>query len=137
MEKIHVSVRAKPLSQDDEKTSPWRISGNSIAISNLSNFDFAEVYEARTKDIVEAAVRGFNGTVFAYGQTNSGKTYTMRGSKAEPGVIPLAVNDLFQIIQQFFIHTYRSKKSTYVHKACLDTIQARRAFGASVFRANS
>ncbi|XP_022638159.1 kinesin-like protein KIN-7O isoform X3 [Vigna radiata var. radiata] len=110
MEKIHVSVRAKPLSQDDAKTSPWRISGNSIAISNLSKFDFdqifcgscgtTEVYEARTKDLVEAAVRGFNGTVFAYGQTNSGKTYTMRGSKAEPGVIPLAVNDLFQIIQQ-------------------------------------
>lgn len=40
------------------------------------------------------------GTVFAYGQTNSGKTYTMRGTKAEPGVIPLAVHDLFQIIQQ-------------------------------------
>ncbi|XP_017405878.1 kinesin-like protein KIN-7O isoform X3 [Vigna angularis] len=110
MEKIHVSVRAKPLSQDDAKTSLWRISGNSIAIPNLSKFDFdqifsgscatAEVYEARTKDIVEAAVRGFNGTVFAYGQTNSGKTYTMRGSKAEPGVIPLSVNDLFRIIQQ-------------------------------------
>ncbi|XP_068471595.1 kinesin-like protein KIN-7O isoform X3 [Phaseolus vulgaris] len=110
MERIHVSVRAKPLSQDDAKTTPWRIFGNSIAIPNLSKFDFdqifsdssatAQVYEARTKDIVEAAVRGFNGTVFAYGQTNSGKTFTMRGSKAEPGVIPLAVNDLFRIIQQ-------------------------------------
>lgn len=40
MERIHVSVRAKPLSQDDAKTSLWRISGNSIAISNLSKFDF-------------------------------------------------------------------------------------------------
>ncbi|KAL2963336.1 hypothetical protein AAZX31_17G196000 [Glycine max] len=110
MERIHVSVRAKPLSQDEAKTSPWRISGNSISIPNLSKFEFdqifsencatAQVFEARTKDIVEAAVRGFNGTVFAYGQTNSGKTYTMRGTKAEPGVIPLAVHDLFQIIQQ-------------------------------------
>ncbi|KAL6012176.1 hypothetical protein ACLOJK_002654 [Asimina triloba] len=67
----------------------------------------AEVYEARTKDIVAATVRGFNGeesvcdcTVFAYGQTNSGKTHTMRGSATEPGVIPLAVHDLFQIIQE-------------------------------------
>ncbi|TKY58157.1 Centromere-associated protein E [Spatholobus suberectus] len=110
MERIHVSVRARPLSPDDSKTSPWRISSNSISIPNHSKFEFdqifsencetARVYEARTKDIVEAAVRGFNGTVFAYGQTNSGKTYTMRGSKAEPGVIPLAVHDLFQIIQQ-------------------------------------
>lgn len=40
------------------------------------------------------------GTVFAYGQTNSGKTYTMRGSEAEPGVIPLSVRDLFRTIQQ-------------------------------------
>lgn len=40
------------------------------------------------------------GTVFAYGQTNSGKTHTMRGSTAEPGVIPLAVRDLFHIIQE-------------------------------------
>ncbi|KAK7384741.1 hypothetical protein VNO78_30442 [Psophocarpus tetragonolobus] len=110
MEKIHVSVRAKPLSEEDEKASLWKISGNSISIPNHSIFEFdrifsencatAQVYEARTKDIVEAAVCGFNGTVFAYGQTNSGKTYTMRGSKSEPGVIPLAVRDLFQIIQQ-------------------------------------
>ncbi|KAK7346384.1 hypothetical protein VNO80_20902 [Phaseolus coccineus] len=40
MERIHVSVRAKPLSQDDAKRSPWRIFGNSIAIPNLSKFDF-------------------------------------------------------------------------------------------------
>jgi len=52
------------------------------------------------------------GTVFAYGQTNSGKTYTMRGSKAEPGVIPLAVNDLFRIIQQVttpYFHFFADK----------------------------
>lgn len=43
---------------------------------------------------------GMTGTVFAYGQTNSGKTYTMRGSANEPGIIPLAVHDLFRTIQQ-------------------------------------
>ena len=40
------------------------------------------------------------GTVFAYGQTNSGKTYTMRGSANEPGIIPLAVHDLFRCIEE-------------------------------------
>lgn len=44
----------------------------------------------------------WTGTVFAYGQTNSGKTYTMRGSVIEPGIIPLAVHDLFQTIQEVF-----------------------------------
>ncbi|PIA53947.1 hypothetical protein AQUCO_00900489v1 [Aquilegia coerulea] len=109
MERIFVTVRPKPLSSEDAKSSPWRISENSISIANqTSRFDFdrifkedcktIEVYEARTKDIVSAAVRGFNGTVFAYGQTNSGKTYTMRGSDVEPGVIRLAVCDLFDTI---------------------------------------
>ncbi|CAH8354351.1 unnamed protein product [Eruca vesicaria subsp. sativa] len=60
-----------------------------------------QVYEARTKQIVAAALHGFNGTVFAYGQTNSGKTHTMRGSPTEPGrshPTPLAVHDLFDTI---------------------------------------
>ncbi|KAL6289173.1 hypothetical protein ACE6H2_006683 [Prunus campanulata] len=79
MERIHVTVRARPLSAEDAKTSPWRISGNSIFIPNHSSkFEFDrifgedcktfEVYQSQTKDIVAAAVRGFNGTVFAYGQ---------------------------------------------------------------------
>ncbi|KAA8517248.1 hypothetical protein F0562_017500 [Nyssa sinensis] len=111
MERIHVSVRARPLSPEEAKSSPWRVSGNSISNPNHSSkFEFdrifgeecktVEVYEARTSEIVAAAVRGFNGTVFAYGQTNSGKTHTMRGSATEPGVIPLAVHDLFDIIQE-------------------------------------
>lgn len=44
MERIHVSVRAKPLSPDDAKTSPWRISGNSISIPNLSKFEFGTLF---------------------------------------------------------------------------------------------
>lgn len=103
MERIHVTVRARPLSLDDAKTSLWKISGNSIFIPNhSSNFQFgtlyflfifisislqfyfsnfklcfldqifnencktSEVYEARTKDIVAAAVRGFNGLNFFF-----------------------------------------------------------------------
>ncbi|XP_074276777.1 kinesin-like protein KIN-7O [Silene latifolia] len=111
MERIYVTVRARPLSSEDAKSTPWKISGNSISFANTSSkFDFdrvfredcktQEVYESRTKEIVTAAVRGFNGTVFAYGQTNSGKTHTMRGSSGEPGVIPLAVREIFDIIEE-------------------------------------
>lgn len=46
------------------------------------------------------------GTVFAYGQTSSGKTHTMRGSSSEPGVIPLAVHDLFNFIQEVVAIVY-------------------------------
>ncbi|XP_055801402.1 kinesin-like protein KIN-7O isoform X2 [Solanum dulcamara] len=111
MERIHVSVRARPLSPEDAKSSPWRISGNSIFIPNQpAKFEFdrifgdecttLEIYKARTKNIVSAAIQGFNGTVFAYGQTSSGKTHTMRGSTNEPGVIPMSVQDLFNFIEE-------------------------------------
>ena len=43
-------------------------------------------------------IGGFNGTVFAYGQTSSGKTHTMRGTPDEPGIIPLAVAEIFDKI---------------------------------------
>uniref|UniRef100_A0A0D9XDU1 Kinesin motor domain-containing protein n=1 Tax=Leersia perrieri TaxID=77586 RepID=A0A0D9XDU1_9ORYZ len=112
MERIHVAVRARPLSAEDARSSPWRVSGNAIALTTQpsTRFEFdrifgedcctADVYGVRTKHIVDSAVGGFNGTVFAYGQTNSGKTYTMRGSANEPGIIPLAVRDLFKTIEE-------------------------------------
>uniref|UniRef100_R7VZE5 Uncharacterized protein n=1 Tax=Aegilops tauschii TaxID=37682 RepID=R7VZE5_AEGTA len=112
MDRIHVTVRARPLPPEDAQSSPWRISGNAVALTAQPSIRFefdrifgedchtADVYGARTKHIVDSAVQGFNGTVFAYGQTNSGKTYTMRGSANEPGIIPLAVHDLFRTIQQ-------------------------------------
>lgn len=44
MERIHVAVRARPLSPEDAKTSPWKISGNSIFIPNHSTkFDFGNL----------------------------------------------------------------------------------------------
>ena len=42
----------------------------------------------------------FTGTVFAYGQTSSGKTHTMTGSSSTPGIIPLAIKDIFNIIEK-------------------------------------
>ena len=40
------------------------------------------------------------GTIFAYGQTSSGKTHTMMGSPREPGVIQLALDEIFSIIAE-------------------------------------
>ena len=40
------------------------------------------------------------GTVFAYGQTSSGKTHTMMGSNDSPGVIPLAIRDIFSYVRK-------------------------------------
>mmetsp|Transcript_14185 Transcript_14185/g.29792 ORF Transcript_14185/g.29792 Transcript_14185/m.29792 type:complete len:713 (-) Transcript_14185:105-2243(-) len=58
-----------------------------------------EVYDYAAKPIINAVLRGFNGTVFAYGQTSSGKTYTMEGPDIEDkiyqGVIPRMVWSIF------------------------------------------
>lgn len=38
-----------------------------------------DLYEETFRDLVESVLDGFNGTVFAYGQTGTGKTFTMQG----------------------------------------------------------
>lgn len=40
-------------------------------------------------------MEGFNAVIFAYGQTASGKTFTLTGSPQSPGIIPLSISDLF------------------------------------------
>ena len=59
------------------------------------------VYNIAAKPIVEAVMQGFNGTIFAYGQTSSGKTYTMMGSVEEEGmgIIPRMVSTVFEKIK--------------------------------------
>lgn len=57
------------------------------------------VYDVAAQHVVSGAMQGINGTVFAYGVTSSGKTHTMHGEQKSPGIIPLAVKDVFSIIQ--------------------------------------
>jgi len=60
------------------------------------------LYEEAVKPIVISVMEGFNGTVFAYGQTSSGKTHTMLGpnvmDEAERGMIPRMVSHIFEEI---------------------------------------
>uniref|UniRef100_A0A182NHT7 Kinesin motor domain-containing protein n=1 Tax=Anopheles dirus TaxID=7168 RepID=A0A182NHT7_9DIPT len=65
-----------------------------------------EVYQAVVAPYIEEVLSGFNCTVFAYGQTGTGKTFTMVGDEepqlsaayeddTQTGIIPRAVNHLF------------------------------------------
>ncbi|GLH10598.1 Kinesin heavy chain [Gryllus bimaculatus] len=59
------------------------------------------VYDEAARTIVTDVLSGFNGTVFAYGQTSSGKTHTMEGDLHDPGgrgIIPRIVDDIFHHI---------------------------------------
>ncbi|XP_059578334.1 centromere-associated protein E isoform X3 [Alligator mississippiensis] len=57
-----------------------------------------KVYEGVAVPIIKSAVQGYNGTIFAYGQTASGKTYTMMGNDNSIGIIPKAIHDIFKLI---------------------------------------
>ncbi|KAI9178898.1 Kinesin-like protein kif19 [Blastocladiella emersonii ATCC 22665] len=54
------------------------------------------VFEQTAALLIEDVVNGTNATVFAYGATGSGKTYTMHGTEACPGIVPQTLSALFQ-----------------------------------------
>ncbi|XP_016068445.1 PREDICTED: kinesin-like protein KIF19 [Miniopterus natalensis] len=59
-----------------------------------------DVYRATTQHLVEGVVSGYNATVFAYGPSGAGKTYTMLGMDAEPGIYLQTLSDLFRAIEE-------------------------------------
>uniref|UniRef100_A0A6I8NQ07 Centromere-associated protein E n=1 Tax=Ornithorhynchus anatinus TaxID=9258 RepID=A0A6I8NQ07_ORNAN len=65
-----------------------------------SNESTPTVYEEIAVPIIGSALQGYNGTIFAYGQTASGKTYTMMGSEDSLGIIPKAIDDIFEKIKE-------------------------------------
>ncbi|XP_056164584.1 kinesin-like protein KIN-7E, chloroplastic isoform X2 [Syzygium oleosum] len=115
-ENVTVTVRFRPLSpreinKGDEVA--WYADGD-YAVRNEYNPSIAygfdrvfgpatttrHVYDVAAQHVVSGAMQGITGTVFAYGVTSSGKTHTMHGEQKSPGVIPLAVKDVFGIIQE-------------------------------------
>ena len=64
----------------------------------------SQIYENVGKRIVGDVMEGYNGTIFAYGQSGSGKTYTMYGpdifDDIYKGIIPRIVEDIFNYVEK-------------------------------------
>jgi centromeric protein E len=100
-----VYARVRPTSQE---TADWRFSDTSLSSARANSTkeyhldgvfhasSTRQVYDRSTKHLIQPVLDGFSCTIFAYGQTASGKTHTMRGTTAEPGIIVHAVKDLFE-----------------------------------------
>ena len=63
-----------------------------------------EVYLKAAKPVVSSILEGYNSTIFAYGQTGTGKTYTMEGFTFDPldekrGLVPRVIEEIFISIQ--------------------------------------
>ena len=75
------------------------------------NVSQEKVYDEAAKSVVKDVLMGYNGTIFAYGQTSSGKTHTMEGVMGDPnlqGITPRIVNDIFN-------HIYAMKENVEFH----------------------
>uniref|UniRef100_A0A8C3GC50 Kinesin-like protein n=1 Tax=Cyclopterus lumpus TaxID=8103 RepID=A0A8C3GC50_CYCLU len=126
-ESVKVVVRCRPLNRKEESNGP----AGSIVQMDLrlgqvilrnprapvsepqKTFTFDAVYDANSKQgdlydesvrpLIDSVLAGFNGTIFAYGQTGTGKTYTMQGAWMDPqkrGVIPNAFDHIFTHISR-------------------------------------
>ena len=49
-----------------------------------STFECQHSIEGTNRPIVQNVLEGYNGTIFAYGQTGTGKTFTMEGDRSVP-----------------------------------------------------
>ena len=134
MECVRVCVRCRPLNareveQGHENCVNMFPDRGLIEIRNpnlgptdpIKTFTFDAVYDCNSKQLdlyaetfaplVDSVLDGFNGTIFAYGQTGTGKTFTMEGDRNDPeqrGVIPNSFEHIFSHIaksenQQFLV----------------------------------
>ncbi|XP_071721316.1 kinesin-like protein KIN-5D [Rutidosis leptorrhynchoides] len=126
---VQVVVRCRPMNSDEEKLhTPVVITCSEnkrevCAVQTIANkqidrsFVFDKVFgpKSQQRDLYHSAVspivfevlEGYNCTIFAYGQTGTGKTYTMEGGgrkkngefPSDAGVIPRAVKQIFDILE--------------------------------------
>ncbi|CAL5334847.1 unnamed protein product [Camellia sinensis] len=136
---VQVVLRCRPLSEDEKRAKmPVAISCNEhkrevSVIQNAANkhldksFVFDKVFgpKSQQKDldeqaiapIVNEALEGYNCTIFAYGQTGTGKTYTMEGEgrKQKSGEFHNAVGMIPRAVQQIF-DTLEAQNTEYSMK---------------------
>lgn len=126
-ESVKVVVRCRPLNQRDQSNGPaggivqMDLRLGQVILRNprapvtepQKTFTFDAVYDSSSKQrdlydesvrpLIDSVLEGFNGTIFAYGQTGTGKTYTMQGAWMDPekrGVIPNAFDHIFTHISR-------------------------------------
>ena len=122
-EAVKVVVRCRPMSRREKETDCSQVvdvdpSTGQCSIANPKDrdappksftFDGAYPGDATNEQLyldiafqlVESVTEGYNGTVFAYGQTGGGKTFTMQGvgdPAAQRGIIPRAFDHIFDTV---------------------------------------
>ncbi|CAH2017688.1 unnamed protein product, partial [Acanthoscelides obtectus] len=103
------------------------LGGNAKSLIIGNECTNSDVYGSVVKPLVDSFMDGFNATIFAYGQTSSGKTHTILGNKTDPGLFQLVSNQLFQhvadqvdkryLIRCSYIEIYNEKINDLLDKS--------------------
>ena len=117
--------RASGNEQICDYTSPTSLTFHSSREKNVYRFNFdrifppsstqQDIYDFGVKGIIDSVLDGYNGTVLAYGQTSSGKTYTMQGEMEEQskqGIIPRMISHVFK-------HIYKHEDTDFMIKVSM------------------
>lgn len=113
MENISVFIRLKPtsLSPSSSLTQNFQIQNNSLYnLKTKETFTFNHIipqsssnetiFTSLIQSSLSSLLKGINMSIFAYGQTSTGKTYTMRGTNQNlNGIIPLSIKEIFSLFQ--------------------------------------
>ncbi|KAG9394191.1 centromeric protein E [Carpediemonas membranifera] len=112
---IKVAIRIRPLiAREDGQSIVWNIQQantdhpkvltcerdqyNCFDLLFDTNSTNTDVFNSIAKPIIDGTLEGINGAIMAYGQTSSGKTHTMKGDTHSPGIIPQALEYIFNSI---------------------------------------
>ena len=131
---VNVICRFRPINdlertsgneQTCDFTSPTSLTFHSSREKNVYRFNFdrifppsstqQDIYDFGVKGIIDSVLDGYNGTVLAYGQTSSGKTYTMQGEmeeQAKQGIIPRMISHVFK-------HIYKNEGTDFMIKVSM------------------
>lgn len=113
-ENIKVCIRVRPQGKDNDFSLRVDPQKNLIEISEntreTQQFTFGNVFDQTigqekifnsiAQEAVDMVCQGYNATIFAYGATSSGKSFTMFGTPNNPGIIPRSCQTLFQNINK-------------------------------------
>lgn len=76
-----------------------------VARGNNKSYSFDKVFHpsssqgevfSEVEPVIKSALDGYNACIFAYGQTGTGKTFTMEGTRDFPGIVPRSIEALFE-----------------------------------------
>nr|XP_005284177.1 kinesin-like protein KIF3C isoform X1 [Chrysemys picta bellii] len=135
-EALKVVARCRPMNRKEEAAGYERILEMDVKLGQVTlrnpkaapgelakTFTFDAVYDASSKQadlydetvrpLIDSVLQGFNGTIFAYGQTGTGKTYTMQGAWTDSekrGIVPNS-------FEHIFTHISRSQNQQYLVRA--------------------